>query len=84
MANIKKVNLTKISNFGDMMDNFVSFSVIFHQFGRCDYVFDMYSQKSSVKDNERKMCFDVVDIEYSSINLRSRASTKRYEKVLAF
>ena len=66
MANIKKVNLTKISNFGDMMDNFVSFSVIFHQFGRCDYVFDMYSEESFVKDNERKRRSDVSPIEYSS------------------
>ena len=41
MANIRKDNITKLSNFGDMIDNFISFSNIYRQFGRCDYVFDM-------------------------------------------
>ena len=42
----------------------------FHQFGRCDYVFDMYSEEPSVKDSERKRRSDVSPIEYSSINPR--------------
>lgn len=63
MANIRKVNLTNHSNFGDMMDNFISFMGIFHQLSRCDYVFDMYSEEPSIKDSERK-------IEYNPINIR--------------
>ena len=70
MANIRKVNLTNLSNFGDMMDNFTCFTGTFHQFGRCDYVFDMYSEEPSVKDSERKRRSDVSPIEYSSINPR--------------
>ena len=63
MANIRKVNLTNHSNFGDMMDNFISFMGIFHQLSRCDYIFDMYSKKPSIKDSERKF-------EYNPINIR--------------
>ena len=70
MANIRKVNLAKLSSFGDLMDNFISFSDIYRQFGRCDYVFDIYSEEPSVKDSERKRRSDVVPIEYSSINPR--------------
>ena len=53
MANIRKVNLTNLSNFGGMMDNFTCFTCTFHQFGRYDYVFDMYSEEPSVKDSKR-------------------------------
>ena len=63
MANIRKVNLTNLSNFGDMMDNFISFMGIFHQLSRCEPVFDMYSEEPSIKDSERK-------IEYNPINIR--------------
>ena len=67
MAIIRKVNLTNHSNFGDMMDNFISFMGIFHQLSRCDYVFDMYSEELSIKDSERK-------IEYNPINKRLNLS----------
>ena len=62
MANIRKVNLTNHSNFGNMMDNFISFMGIFHLLSRCDYVFDMYSEEPSIKDSKRK-------IEYKPINI---------------
>ena len=71
MANIRKVNLTNLSNFGDMMDNFTGFTGTLHGSGRCDYVFDMYSEEPSVKDSERKRCSDVSPIEYSTINPRT-------------
>ena len=36
---------------------------IFHQLSRCVYVLDMYSEEPSIKDSERK-------IEYNPINIR--------------
>lgn len=67
MATIRKVNVTKLSTFNDLLSNFMSFSAIYHQFGRTDYVFDMYSDDPSVKDSERKRRSDTVPIEYTSI-----------------
>ena len=68
MANIRKVTLTKLSRFSDLLASFVSFSDAYRRFGRCDYVFDMYSDESSVKDSERKRRTNTVPIEYSALD----------------
>ncbi len=39
----------------------------YRKHGRCDYVFDMYSEDPSVNDSERRRRADTVPIIYSSV-----------------
>ena len=67
MATIRKVNLANLSSFRDLLVSFCSSSDVYRRFGRCDFVFDMYSDDASVKDSERKRRSEKVPIEYNSI-----------------
>ena len=60
-----------MSTFDYLLSGFLSLTSKYHEFGRCDYVFDMYSNAPSVKDSERKRRNDKVPIEYSSIDRSS-------------
>ena len=71
MANIRKVQVAKMSTFDNLLSGFLSLTAKYHEFGRCDYVFDMYSNAPSVKDGERKRRCDKVPVEYSSIERSS-------------
>lgn len=75
MANIRKVHVAKMSTFDDLLSGFVSHTAKYHEFGRCDIVFDMYSNAPSVKNSERKRRCDKVPTEYSSTE-RSSPLTK--------
>ncbi len=66
-TDVLKVRLTGLTTFQDLLSAFVSFLDVYHQFGRCDYLFDMYSDDPSVKDSERMRRADTVPIEHSSI-----------------
>lgn len=68
MGNIRKVQTTKMSTFDDLISGFLSLTCNYHEFGRCDYVFDIYSNAPSVKDIERKRRCNKVPVEYSSID----------------
>ena len=81
MATIRKINVTR-PMFNDLLSDFMSYTDIYRQFGRCDYVFDMYSDDPSVKDSERKRRTETVPIEYSAVEPNTTA--KRYENFLAF
>ena len=70
-ANIWKVQVAKMSTFNGLLSGFLSFTAKCHEFGRCYYVFDMYSNAPSVKDGERKKRCDKVSTEYSSIEISS-------------
>ncbi len=52
MVNVRKVRVTDISNFQGLLLLFVSCMDVYQQFGRCDYVFDMYPEEPSVNDSE--------------------------------
>ena len=65
-ATIRKINVTG-PMFNDLQSDFMSYTDIYRQFGRCDYVFDMYSDDPSVKDSERKRRTETVPIEYSAV-----------------
>ena len=54
MANLRKVPTAKLSTFEDILTGFLSLTAKFHEYGHCDYAFDMYSNDPSVKDSERK------------------------------
>ena len=66
MATIRKTNVTG-STFNDLLSDFMSYTDIYRPFGRCDYVFDMYSDDPSVKDSERKRRTETVPIEYTAV-----------------
>lgn len=67
MANVRKVGVAGQSNFQDLVTHLVSLWKVYHQFGRCDYVFDMYSDSPSVKDSERMRRSEAVPIEHSCV-----------------
>ena len=67
MSTVRKIRTAGLSKFQDLLLAFMAFSNVFHQFGRCDYVFDMYSDDPSVKDSERMRRAERVPIELSFI-----------------
>ena len=67
MASVRRVNISNLYKFDDLLVTFVSSSEAYRRFGRCDYVFDMYSEEPSAKDSERKRRNNMESIEYSSI-----------------
>ena len=66
MANIRKVQTVKLSTFDDLLSEFLTMTSKYHEFGQCDYVFDMYSNESTVRDSERKRRCKNIPIEYST------------------
>lgn len=67
MATVRKVNLSSHYDFQGFLSAFASSLNVYHRFGRCDYVFDMYSDNPSVKDSERRRRIKRAPVEYSSI-----------------
>ena len=67
MADLRKVPVTGLSNFQDLVLASASLCSVYHQYGRCDYGFYMYSECPSTKDCERRRRSEVVPIEYSSV-----------------
>lgn len=58
----------KCCAFDDLLLGFLTLiTAKYHEYGRCDYIFDMYSNDPSVKDSERKRQRGKVPIQYSSI-----------------
>ena len=49
---VRKIPTKKISNFADFLDEIDKTTDIYKSFGRCDLVFDKYSDEPSVKDIE--------------------------------
>ena len=67
MASVRRVNISNLYKFDNLLVTFVSSSEAYRRFGRFDYVFDMYSEEPSAKDSERKRRNNTESIEYSSI-----------------
>ena len=71
MANLRKVSVSptslRLSYFQDIVLALASLCSVYHQYGRCDYVFEMYSECPSTKVCERRRRSEVVPIEYSSV-----------------
>ena len=44
MAAIRRMNMSKLSNFGDLLNNFMASDKSYHQFGQCDYLFESYAE----------------------------------------
>ena len=68
MTNIWMVTLTKLFTFSDLLASFASFTDAYPHCFLC-----MYSDRSSVQDNERKRCTTgTLPIEYSSLDPASQ------------
>ena len=66
MATVRKIN-TRLSQFSDLITNFVYYSDTYHLTGWCDYVFDMYSIEASVKDSERSISIQIFHLAHAQL-----------------
>ena len=53
MATVRRVPVSGISHFNDLLAKLTQMTSAYHSYGRCDYIFDLYSDNPSVKDSER-------------------------------
>ena len=67
MANVRKIRTVALSDFQTFATSFSTMMAVYHKFGRCDYVFDLYSDGHSVKDSERMRRVSKKSVELSTI-----------------
>ncbi|KAK3864617.1 hypothetical protein Pcinc_029712 [Petrolisthes cinctipes] len=53
MANVRRIKSIGLSNFQSFATSSFAMMAVYHRHGRCDNMFDMYSESPSVKDSER-------------------------------
>ena len=53
MAAVRRVPLSWLSNFSDLLSKFTEINDFYHHYGRCGYIFGIYNDNPSVKDTER-------------------------------
>lgn len=69
MAAVRRMPLTGFKNFCDLLSHFTQMTSIYHQYGRCDYIFDIYSETPSVKDSERLRRCNVTPVVLSAVEM---------------
>ena len=69
MATVRRVSLVGLSDFSGLLTKFTEMTDIYHTYGRCDYIFDIYDDTPSVKDSERLRRASVAPVELSSVEL---------------
>ena len=68
MAAVRRVPLSGLSNFSDLLSKFAELTDdVYHHYGRCDYIFDIYNDNPSVKDTERLGRCDMTPVVLSSV-----------------
>ena len=67
MANIRKVRIVGLPTFHSFASSFSKMMAVYHRFGRCDCVFDLYSDRPLVKDSERMHRVSKKSVEVSTI-----------------
>ena len=67
MAAVRKVPLTGLSNFSDLLSKLTQMTDVYHSYGRCDYIFDIYNDNPSVKDSERLRRCSVTPVALSTV-----------------
>ena len=50
MAAIRRVPLSVLTCFSDLLSKFAETNAVYHHHGRCDYIFHIYNDNPSVKD----------------------------------
>ncbi|KAG1677699.1 hypothetical protein GQR58_013762 [Nymphon striatum] len=53
MATVRRVPLIGRTHFSDLLLQLTHITDVYHRYGRCDYIFDIYNANPSVKDSER-------------------------------
>ncbi|KAG1685953.1 hypothetical protein GQR58_008894 [Nymphon striatum] len=53
MATVRRVPLIGRTHFSDLLLQLTHITDVYHRYGRCDYIFDIYNDNPSVKDSER-------------------------------
>ena len=53
MASLRKMHISDMKTFSDLVSKIIDMNILY-QHGRCDFVFDMYTDSPSVKDSERQ------------------------------
>ncbi|KAG1663784.1 hypothetical protein GQR58_020195 [Nymphon striatum] len=53
MATVRRVPLIGRTHFSDLLLQLTHITDVYHRYGRCDYIFDIYNDNPLVKDSER-------------------------------
>ena len=53
MAAVRRLPLVGLTNFSNLLSQLTKTTDVYHKYGRCDYIFDIYNENPSVKDSER-------------------------------
>ncbi|KAG1662219.1 hypothetical protein GQR58_021027 [Nymphon striatum] len=53
MATVRRVPLIGRTHCSDLLLQLTHITDVYHRYGRCDYIFDIYNDNPSVKDSER-------------------------------
>ena len=69
MATVCRTPLVGLSDFSGLLTKFTEMTDIYHTYGRCDYIFDIYDETPSVKDSERLQRASVAPVELISVEL---------------
>ena len=69
MATVRRIPLVGLSDFSGLLTKFTEMTDMYHTYGSCDYIFDIYDDTPSVKDSERLRRASVAPVELSSVEL---------------
>ena len=69
MATVRRIPLVGLSDFSGLLTKFTEMTDIYHTYGSCDYIFDIYDDTPSVKDSERLRRASAAPVELSSVEL---------------
>ena len=69
MATVRRIPLVGLSDFSGLLTKFTEMTDIYHTYGRCDYIFDIYDDTPSLKDSEWPRRASVAPVELSSVEL---------------
>jgi len=69
MATVHRLHLVGLTDFSALLTKFTDMTDIYHTYGRCDYIFDIYDDTPSVKDSEGLQKASVAPVELSSVEL---------------
>ena len=69
MATICRVPLSGLTSFSDLLSKFAEMNDMYHHYGRCDCISDIYNENPSVKDTERLRRCSMTPVVLSSVEL---------------
>ena len=69
IAAVRRVPLSGLSNFSDLVSKFTEINDLYHHYGRCDYIFGSYNVNPSVKDTKRMQRCSTTPMVRSSVKL---------------